>query len=539
MQIITASSLDKIFFDGGVNILEQSGVMLRNERFHFQVAVYNDNWERLCGASLKISGTLAKYVTVRTVDSVPALLTMYKDADDFVLCPSGRDSGLYPDILREENKADLPSQKWMSFWVTVFSKDGVLAGTHTLDLEIVSEGQVRGTAKYVLEVLPADIKETDFPVTNWMHYDAIANYYGIKPWSKPYYDILGTFIEHAVSHGVNMLYVPLFTPPLDTLVGGERLDVQLIRVKRIENKYTFDVSELEKFLNFALKHGIKYFEMCHLATQWGAAACPKIMATTETGYERIFGWDTSSTSDEYLNFLSACLSEVDALFKRKGISDACFFHISDEPSQENIDNYRKVYSCIHPIIENYKLIEASTGYGADLVDIPVFSTSHLQGALTQNAFVYYCCSSYKQNLANRFINMPSVRSRVLGLQLWLNKANGFLHWGFNFYNDGLSHRALNPFMETDAGGHFPAGDSFVVYPGRDGAWDSLRLEVFYDALQDRAVCQALEEKYGRVAVEKILSDAGVCGWDEYPHDAVMYKTITNKLRRLLVENITV
>lgn len=27
-----------------------------------------------------------------------------------------------------------------------------------------------------------------------------------------------------------MLYVPIFTPPLDTAVGGERLDVQLIDV---------------------------------------------------------------------------------------------------------------------------------------------------------------------------------------------------------------------------------------------------------------------------------------------------------------------
>lgn len=83
-------------------------------------------------------------------------------------------------------------------------------------------------------------------------------------------------------------------------------------------------------------------------------------------------------------------------------------------------------------------------------------------------------------LANQFLNMPSARNRILGCQLWLNEAKGFLHWGFNFYNDGLSHRSIDPFRETDAGGHFPAGDSFVVYPGEDGALDSLRLEVFYD-----------------------------------------------------------
>lgn len=534
MQILTASSLDKIFPDGGVTIPENAGVMLRNERFHFQVAVFNDAWDRICGASLIVTGALAEFVTVRAVDCIPALFTMYKDSDEFVIHSHGRDSGLYPDVLRPENKTDLPSQKWTAFWITIFHSDGIPKGKYSLKLTVVGEGGALGTADYMVEVLGAEITENDFPNTHWLHYDAIANFYGIKPWSDPYYDILGTFIDHAVAHGINMLYVPLFTPPLDTFVGGERLDVQLIHVRRTGDFYAFDLSELDKFLDFAVAHGVKYFEICHLATQWGAAACPKIMATTENGYERIFGWDTSSTSEKYLSFLRSCLTEVNALFKRKGIADCCYFHISDEPSSENIDNYRKVCSCIRPIIGDGKIIEASTGYGADLIDIPVLSTSHLYGTLEGNAFAYYCCASYKRHLANRFINMPSVRNRVLGLQLWLNKAKGFLHWGFNFYNDGLSHRALNPFTETDAGGHFPAGDSFVVYPGKKEAWDSLRLEVFYDALQDRAVCQALEKKHGRPQVEKWIHGEGVYGWDEYPHSPLWLTELSRKLRRLLV-----
>lgn len=51
----------------------------------------------------------------------------------------------------------------------------------------------------------------------------------------------------------------------------------------------------------ALENGVEYFEFSHLTTQWGAKACPKIMAHTENGYEKIFGWETSSTGDEYKN----------------------------------------------------------------------------------------------------------------------------------------------------------------------------------------------------------------------------------------------
>ena len=41
-------------------------------------------------------------------------------------------------------------------------------------------------------------------------------------------------MDNAVAHGVNLLYTPLFTPPLDTQVGGERTTVQLVDVERQE-----------------------------------------------------------------------------------------------------------------------------------------------------------------------------------------------------------------------------------------------------------------------------------------------------------------
>ena len=536
MRMMTVSSLDKIFPDGGVNIPECGGVMLKNERYNFQVAVKNENAWRIYGTRLSVTGGLSEFVSVRAVDSVPATVTTYPAADGYVLFPLGKDSGLYPDVLRPENTTNIAPCKWTAFWLTVHNKDGLPVGKHNLKIELFGENnEVLGTTEYNLEVLDAEIPDSDFPVTHWVHYDAIANYYNIKPWSKEYYEKLGSFLKSYVSHGSNMLYVPLFTPPLDTKIGGERLDVQLIEIERKGGKYKFDLKKLEKFIDFALSYGIKYFEMCHLATQWGAAHCPKIMATTENSYERIFGWDTSSTGDEYLSFLRECLKEVDGLLRKKNLTQKTYFHISDEPNKDNIARYKEVYDAIRPIIKDYKLMDAVSDSGRDIIDIPVVSTTHLSGKCEKNEFAYYCCSSHMNCLANRFLNMPSQRNRVFGYQLWLNEANGFLHWGFNFYNDGLSHKSIDPFRNTDAGEHFPAGDSFIVYPGEDGAWDSLRSEVFYDALQDREVLCALEKKLGREKLEKYLADNGVSGWNNYPHSAQWQTETGAKIRRMLAE----
>ena len=535
MIIQTASSLDKIFPDGKVILPESGGVMLKNERYNFQVAVKNEDTQRIYGARLNVYGDLSEYVSVRAEDIVPATVTTYSDADDYVIFPMGKDSGLYPDVLRPENTTNIASCKWAAFWLTVHNENGLPAGKHTLKITLSDEiGELLAETEYCIEVLDACVPKSDFPVTHWMHYDAIANYYKLEPWSDEYYKKLGSFLEHYVSHGCNMLYVPLFTPPLDTKIGGERLDVQLIEVKRKNGKYSLDLKKLERFLDFALSHGIKYFEMCHLATQWGAAHCPKIMAETERGYERIFGWDTSSTGEEYLGFLKECLKDVDALLKKKGIAEKCYFHISDEPNKDNIARYKEVYAAIRPIIKDYKLMDAVSDSGRDIIDIPVVSITHLNGKCARNEFAYYCCADNKDYIPNRFFNMPSLRNRILGCQLWLNEANGFLHWGFNFYNDGLSHRSIDPFRTTDAGEHFPAGDSFVVYPGDDGAWDSLRLEVFYDALQDRAILCALEKKLGRKKLEKLLADNGMRDWTEYSHSAQWQTEFAAKCRRMLV-----
>ena len=433
MKLFTASSLDKVFPNTGVTLPESGGVMLRNERYNFQVAVCNCGDRRICGVALAISGDIAAYCSVRTVGLVPAVVTSYPYADDYVIFPRERDSGLYPDILREENKADLPPEKWVAFWITVHAPNGLPSGKHSLQIELRGEnGACIANTTYELEVLDAELPESDFPVAHWMHYDSIANYYKIKPWSKKYYKKLGSFIDSAVSHGINMLYVPIFTPPLDTAVGGERLDVQFIDVTFKDGKYSLDLSALEKFLDFALSRGVKYFEMCHLATQWGAAHCPKIMAHTEKGYVRIFGWDTSSTSGEYFAFLRECLGQVDILLRRKGVAERTYFHISDEPSKENIARYKEVYEAIRPIIKGYKLMDAVGEVGRDIIDVPVVATSHLSGKCGENEFAYYCCVQCIDYLGNRFLNMPSARNRILGCQLWLNEAKGFLHWGFNF-----------------------------------------------------------------------------------------------------------
>ena len=133
--------------------------------------------------------------------------------------------------------------------------------------------------------------------------------------------------------------------------------------------------------------------------------------------------------------------------------------------------------------------------------------------------------------------MPSYRVRILGFLLYKYNIKGFLHWGFNFYNSQISYHTINPYLTTSAGGAFPSGDPFIVYPSRDGAYSSIRGEVTYDAIQDMDVCLTLERYIGRDAVVKMIYQAAGMDlrFDQYPKGNAFVEDLREMMVRMIGE----
>ena len=133
--------------------------------------------------------------------------------------------------------------------------------------------------------------------------------------------------------------------------------------------------------------------------------------------------------------------------------------------------------------------------------------------------------------------MPSSRNRVLGSLLYYYDIKGFLHWGFNFYYSQYSLHEIDPYRSADAGATFPAGDAFVVYPGVDGEPEnSLRHEVFFEALQDQRALQLLERFMSRKAIQKMLdkfAPDGKMTMKSYPKGEKNVLAVRKKINTLL------
>ncbi|MBR4858055.1 MAG: DUF4091 domain-containing protein [Clostridia bacterium] len=540
MELIVLSSLEKVFSDEKPSAEAFSGFsMLKNEKSSFQAAFCPESDGSV---TVELCGELAKFSAAYIVRDVPVGNACFEDADDLYLRKA---SGMYPDYLVPVSGGiAVEAGKWYSLWVEVIPQNGFIGKDKlTVNISHSSEGTVCGSVE--IEVIDAELPRQELIYTNWYHSDCICNYYGIEAFSEEYWRINRNFIRTAVEHGMNCILTPVFTPPLDTKVGGERRTVQLVKIRHHGGKYYFDFKNLKKWIDMCRECGIEYFEISHFYTQWGAKHAPKIVALDRKGREKkIFGWFTRTSSKAYDDFLRQFAKAFISFVEREGIKDKCLLHVSDEPNEKQLKVYSRRAAFIAEIFPGFKVYDALSDYefyekGA--VKNPIPAEDHINdfAGKVPELWTYYCCGQGHSYVPNRFMSMPSLRNRVLGVLLYKYDIKGFLQWGYNFYNSQYSIKPIDPYKVTDAGGGFPSGDSFMVYPVENGnVYESLRLKVFYDGFQDLKALRLLESKIGRDKVLEFIDKDlfKPLTFMEYPHETEWLLEFRENINRMIKEN---
>ena len=151
-------------------------------------------------------------------------------------------------------------------------------------------------------------------------------------------------------------------------------------------------------------------------------------------------------------------------------------------------------------------------------------------------WVYYACTQTENYLSNRLLNMPSQRTRILGLQMYRNGVHGFLHWSLNFYRTSGAYEEIDPYCVTDACAQFPAGDPFIVYPTKDGVFESIRHETLADGFADYRAMKLYESYAGREKAVELLEKEGVkAGFFEYRRSAKWHISFRWKLNKMIMQ----
>lgn len=518
--VVLCDNLEKVFPDRAPRELNASlpVVGYRGERTSFQVAIHPERRRRmdnLRSTEVTINAPAGVSARVRAVEPVPVSLPAPADAGPEYVRTA---PGLFPDLLRplaDAEPVDLLSGRWQAVWVDLDIAEDAPGGDSTVRVTVSIADGDSSTHELPLRVVAHTLPSLDIVNTHWFHSDGLIAYYDLEPFSEAYWQVHDNFLRSAAEMSVNSVLTPVWTPPLDTAVGAERTPTQLLGIREDgDGTYRFDPEHLLRWLSLCREAGIRYLEMPHLFTQWGAGATPAVYVDTPSGTQRRFGWDVAATDPSYRLLLEQLLPYLISLLDEEWGIDKVFFHISDEPSEAHLESYSGAKDVVADLLAEVTVVDAISShefFQRGLVALPVVATDHARPFLDDGVdplWLYYCVSQ-NRGVANRFIALPSAHNRVLGHQLYLSGAGGFLHWGFNFYNAQLSTRAINPFLDTSGGGGFYGGDAFMVYPGPGGEpLTSIRYEVFRDAMLDHRAARLLEQRVGPETVRRLLSSDG-------------------------------
>lgn len=531
------SSLEKLFVDQTPLAPAPITEGFLNEAISYQLAAILRNAERNSFVKVHIISPAADHVQIRMVQHVPVTLPCYSDTDDNYL---RKDAGMYPDLLipYEEHHLRLYTNRWVCLWITFDAKGKLPAGAYPVTVRILTENDILlGEHTQMITLLPAMLPEQKLIHTKWFHVDCLADYYHVPVFSEEHWRIIENFARSAVEGGMNMLLMPVHTLPLDTRIGGERTTTQLVGITLEDGIYHFDMALVHRWIAMCRKIGVRYYEIAHLYTQWGAEHAPKIVANVDGQEKRIFGWETDATGEDYCAFLRAYIPALRKVFQEEGIEDRVYWHISDEPSVEHLPAYLAAKKQIEHELADANIMDALSNkdfYDQGILEHPAVASDHIQPFLDDHVpglWMYYCCAQHFR-VSNLYIAMPSARCRILGAQLFRYQIVGFLQWGYNFYNAQYSNYRIDPYATTDADGWVPAGDPFQVYPGEDGhPVPSIRWMVVREAMQDLRALELLSEKAGFDTVNQLLHSITLT---EYPQCANELLALRRKINAMIL-----
>ncbi|MDQ0877869.1 hypothetical protein QFZ77_006528 [Paenibacillus sp. V4I3] len=155
-----------------------------------------------------------------------------------------------------------------------------------------------------------------------------------------------------------------------------------------------------------------------------------------------------------------------------GLAKQSFFHISDEPNIDHLESYGNASRMVREYFEDFPIIYALSDYDYDekgLVKNPAPANDHMEPFLEHGVsplWTYYCCVQYKA-VSNRFFNMPSTLSGILGVRLYKYNVSGYFLRALQLLDEIFGREyvlaALEEGLERPISFHcYPIEDSWLL-----------------------------------------------------------------------------
>lgn len=441
-------------------------------------------------------------------------------------------SDFYPDPLFDDSIIDINAGTTMTSWLSIPIALESIPGKYCG--EVILEAKVNGRTveerrEITLNVYSPVINQQTLMVTNWYQpgFNCVDGT-DVPQFSERWWVLMNQVADFMKEYRQNVVMIAPMRLADYTFQNGE---VTII-----------DFKQFDKVVQFFIDKGIlKKIAGGHIAGRCGGwtSAFGYLMPIEKEGKITIELVDYNDAKAK--KFYKKFFAELMLHLEKKGWEDMYIQHIADEPIKSNSDSYIAISSYVKELLPEIKIVDACHTKDLDnQIDVWIPQLNYLhkdfdfyqaQQAKGKEVW-YYTCVWPQGEYANRYIQQPLIKTRLLH---WINykyNINGYLHWGLNFW------RGDNPLIETAAiqpdGLVLPAGDAWVVYPYKNHLVPSIRLEAMRDGIIDYELLRMLEKKNPELAMK--LANTLVYDFDKYDTDIVHFRAIRKQLLTAL-ENL--
>lgn len=445
------------------------------------------------------------------------------DADDMITDPDNN----YPDPIIDDSDEFLKAGGHKTLWVDVAVPRGAGEGVHVCNLAV--EGTVGGekvlTRKdFRIKVYPVDLpEEQSLNVVNWYTPSTIYRMNGgkhVDHMSDRYFELLQKVAEIGAAYGQNCWKIQE-RPNIFLNADSTDFEISFDGFDRSVQMF-IDHGNLKTFHNSAVGYRFPGLD-------WREGHSFSLYYVEDKQLKR---QDVTYDDPRLKHYIDRYYSKLEAHLREKGWLDICLQHIADEPAEPGTKSqisWSAVAGMVKAAAPGMRTVDAS----AEIVENQDVSVILLGPNIETLPPVpdgaqrwLYTCTGPQGNYANRFIQLPLLKTRILH---WINyryNEVGYLHWGFNYWN-----HAVDPMTDVTPTENWPGGDPFIIYPGYEKVYPSIRLNAMRDGIRDYDLLKMVEAKDPGKAMEFCRSI--ILGPDSYNMDIKHFYSVRKQMLEFL------
>ena len=430
----------------------------------------------------------------------------------------------YPDPLLEVESIHVPAGQAQPIWITVRVPPDVPPGLYEGQLRVT--GRTRGkpliaVAAMKVRVFDVTVGRSRLWVTNWFGMHATHMEIKAEPGSPAYWDLLRRYARNMADHRQSVAMISPLS--LATFTAGT------------DGRLRIDFSTFDRWVAIFRDEGvIGRIEGGHLGGRAGGWESQFVIGIRRVENGKVVSASVDPAGPEADAFHAQFLPALVRHLREKGWLDIYMQHLGDEPIAGNAVSYRAMAALVRKYAPELRIVEAC--HTKDLVgaiDIWVPQLNYLHNDYDhyrarqreKEEVWFYTCVFPQGEYANRFIEQPLIKTRLLH---WINYRygiTGYLHWGYNWWTQEDPFRKTT--REHPGPPYLPAGDAWIVYPGKNGPLDSIRFEAMRDGIVDYELLCLLAERDKDAAMK--LASKHVLAFDRYDTDVRTFRATRREL----------